>query len=373
MALGDTYVEVTAVGIQGLSGAGAGGYGSTGPQGASGISGASGYIGQDGATGSTGPQGASGIGEGSHGATGQQGNVGATGLTGASGYIGRDGASGVQGASGIGASGSAGSQGASGSTGLTGATGAGIDGASGATGPSGQQGASGIGGASGYIGRDGATGIPGTTGAQGLTGDTGIAGNDGATGVGIIETFTLTTSSTDETLIDLVDITLVRSIKYEMQETSGSSYNASELRLLNSNENVFLTQYGSIGTALGSFNTYFSPIVNNYSSPDIDGGMSYWNGTTLRISTPSNIVMQALLSAIGGTPMTLNSGAYSITLNTAFHEVSAGIFQATTVESHSPLQLISNIAWDGTGFCELRYTPNSSVTTLKYIKTIIEV
>jgi len=83
--------------------------------------------------------------------------------------------------------------------------------------------------------------------------------------------------------------------------------------------------------------------------------------------------MQALLSAIGGTPMTLNSGAYSITLNTAFHEVSAGIFQATTVESHSPLQLISNIAWDGTGFCELRYTPNSSVTTLKYIKTIIEV
>jgi hypothetical protein len=158
-----------------------------------------------------------------------------------------------------------------------------------------------------------------------------------------------------------------------MQETSGSNYNASELRLLNSNENVFLTQYAGIGAPLGVFDTYFSPLNNNYSSPDITAGMSYWNGTTLRISTSNNIVIQALLSAVGSTEMTLNSGAYTITLATAFTEVSPGVYQATTVETHSPLQLISNIAWTGTGFCELRYTPNSAVTTLKYQKTEIEV
>ena len=135
-----------------------------------------------------------------------------------------------------------------------------------------------------------------------------------------------------------------------------------------------MTQYGSIGAPLGEFDTYFSPVNNNYSSPNINTGMSYWNNTTLRISTSNNIVIQALLSAVGSTEMTLNSGAYTITLATSFTEVSpTGIYQATTVETHSPLQLISNIAWTGTGFCELRYTPNSAVTTLKYQKTIIEV
>jgi len=373
----DIFAEVASVGIQGLSSGGTvyvvpGATGSTGPQGvqgasgigASGVSGSSGAQGQAGATGIQGPTG---------GASGPQG---ASGISGASGYIGSDGATGAtgtQGASGIGFTGATGSQGASGATGTQGASGVGLTGATGASGPAGADGASGVGGASGYIGRDGASGIPGTTGAQGLTGATGTAGEQGATGVGIIQTLTFTTSSTDETIIDVIDTTTARSIKYEMQETSDSSYNASELRLLNSNENVFLTQYAGIGAPLGVFDTYFSPVNNNYSSPDINSGMSYWNGTTLRIYTSNNIVIQALLSAAGSTEMTLNSSAYTITLATAFTEVSTGIYQATTVESHSPLQLISNIAWTGTGFCELRYTPNNAVTTLKYQKTEIEV
>jgi len=385
MALNDVYVQVAAVGIQGLgAGTGATGIGATGPTGATGPAGTSvtivgnvatsadlnpsytgnvgdGYITNDtgdlwvwsgstwtnvgkisGPTGSTGPTGATGE-QGVQGATGDQGS---TGLTGATGSQGIQGASGIQG-----------TQGASGSTGLTGATGS--QGVTGATGSQGTQGASGI---DGDTGPQGATGI-GETGATGLT---------GASGAGVQPTTTLVISGTNQAVVDTIDTTLYRSAKYEMQGTAGSRYLATELRVLIDEPNVFLTEYGAIGEQLGDFNTYYSPLTNNYSSPAINnGGMSVWNGTGLRFYTSNNTVIQALLSANTGTVLTLN-GSVAVTLATRFIETDAGIYDATTTTSRGSPLLISNVTWTGTGLVELRFTPLYSSTTLKYIRTTIE-
>lgn len=302
MALGDLFVEVSAVGIQGLSGetSAVGASGATGPQGASGATGSAGV----------------------NGATGSQGQTGASGIQGIDGASGVQGATGAQGASGVGA------------TGLTGATGS-----------QGIQGASGV-------------------GATGLT---------GASGAGVAPTVVYTTSSTNQVVVETIDSSLYRSVKYEMQLTSGSSYQASELRLLIDGVNVFLTEYGIIGDALGNFASYYSPLSNNYSSPSINnGGLSVWNNTGLRFYTTNNTVQQALLSAPVGTVFTFN-GSITATLSTAFVETDAGIYDAVTVENRSPTLLISSVAWTGSGNIELRFTPINSSTTLKYKRTTIEV
>ena len=336
--MADIYAEVTAVGIQGLS--------ST-VNGATGLAGASGATGPSGGpTGATGTQGASGVGaSGVDGSTGSQGASGATG------------SQGVQGATGVGETGATGSQGIQGASGvgLTGATGSqGTQGASGATGSQGVQGATGV----------------GETGATGSQGATGIAG---ASGADVSPTVTFTTSTTNQVVVETVDASLYRSVKYEMQLTSGSSYQASELRLLIDDSNVFLTEYGIIGDALGNFASYYSPLNNNYSSPVINnGGLSVWNNTGLRFYTTNNAVQQALLSATPGTVLTFN-GSITATLSTAFVETDAGIYDAVTVENRSPSLLISNVTWTGTGNIELRLTPVYSSTTLKYKRTTIEV
>jgi hypothetical protein len=406
MALGDIYAEVTAVGIQGLSGTAAGSTGVTITvseiTGASGATGASGIVNEvvgvtalrfDKDTGFNvtdlgggevkvslgsafktikvdGQTDLVAVGEdileivagsgiaittnaGSNpkaltisttGATGA-GTAGATGVAGASGAAGANGASGVAGASG------AGINGASGANGLDGATG--------------PQGNNGVGGA---------TGIRGATGAVGASGigATGIQGASGAAAPGA-EITTFVTASTNEDLIDVIDVETYRSAKYEMQLTSGTDYSATELRLLHSNENVFLTEYGALGDALGNFNTYYSPLSNDYTSPQINnGGLSLWDETTIRVYTTNNAVQQALLSAVETLSIELNSTT-DITLASKFVEVDAGIYEAETVESTGSLVLISRMVWTGTGFVELRFTPVNAVTTLKYTKALISV
>ena len=413
-------------GIQGASGVGTGSHGATGVQGASGVAGASGSIGLTGASGlgftfvgawgatglyyqndvvsynsivytwigpasgnstgspdtdntkwfrSSGLDGAPGL-DGATGYYGATGIPGASGISGASGYIGSDGATGAtgtQGASGIGFTGATGI-GASGATGTQGASGIGFTGATGSTGAIGPTGASGAGGASGYVGRDGATGFRGASGSTGLTGATGNLGPIGASGAGVIsETVFVTDGTTDEQLLEVIDTATVRSVKFEMQVTRGSDVQVSELRLLHDTENVFLNEYGVLGPDLGTFATYFSPLVNNYSSPNINtGGVSYWNGSNLRVYTTSNTVIQALQSIIVGLDVTLN-GTYTVQTTSKFTEVSTGIWQATVTPTRSPLLLLSNIAWDGTGTCELRFTPSGGTTTLKYIRTDLSV
>jgi len=270
-----------------------------------------------------------------------------------------------------------------GTAGATGATGvAGINGASGAVGASG----AGANGASGVSGLDGATGPQGNNGIGGATGIRGATGTSGASGIGATgiqgasgaaapgaNIITFTTSSTDEDLIDILDISLHRSAKYDVQLTSGSSYAVSELRLLHDNANVFLTEYGALGEALGNFVTYYSPISNDYSSPSINnGGLSYWNGTTIRVYTTNNTVQQALLSLVETTSIEIN-GTTDITLASNFIEADAGIYEASTVEDSGTLTYITRIVWTGTGFVELRFTPVNAITTLKYIKTTIDV
>ena len=420
-----------ASGITGASGV-AGATGSQGEQGASGIDGATGIQGASGVIGASGATGSQGV----HGASGHQGASGiqgASGVDGASGVAGLDGDryhttstttftlgdSGSQTitlvdsnldysigqdvvvaydgshrqygnvtafdsgtnaltfdkvrAVGTGTYSSwevnlDGAVGIQGSTGLTGASGVdGATGTDGATGPAGVDGATGVDGASGLQGASGVAGLDGATGAEGATGLT------GATGAGP-ETITFTTSSTAEVVVETINASIYRSVKYEMQVTSGSDYAVSELRLLIDTPNVFLTEYAGLGSPLGSFASFYSPLSNNYSSPDINnGGLSFWNNTDLTIYTSNANVIEALLSAPVSTVISLNSGALSATLASAFTEVNAGVYTATTTTSNSPNTLVTNISWTGSGNIELRFTPVNSITILKYKKVMIEV
>jgi hypothetical protein len=302
----------------------------------------------------TGPIGATGT-QGVQGASGPQGNFGATGIRGASGSIGLTGATGADGV-----------QGATGSIGLTGATGLqGSTGLTGATGVQGIQGASGI---------AGATGIQGASGI-GATGPKGDTGSVGASGIASLQTYTVNASTTNEVVIDTLDPMEVRSVKYEMQITHGTDFQATELRLLIDEPYAYVTEYGSIGTALGQFSAYYSPVTNNYSSPDINiGALSVWNSTNFRVYSNSDAVTMALLSIPVGTSITVTdnaSNSYTLTLATAFSLTSAGILDCTTVQTRSPTKIIDNISWTGTGLAELRFTPFNTLTTIKFIPTII--
>jgi hypothetical protein len=243
---------------------------------------------------------------------------------------------------------------------------------------SGSNGATGIAGASGISGATGVS-VSGATGSAGINGATGVAGINGATGVagatgaGLVQT-TFTTSSTNTTVLETINSTLYRSAKYDMQLTSSSMYQVTELRLLVDLPNVYLTQYGAIGDPLGSFDAYYSPLSSDYSSPDINTvALSFWSGSNVRIYTTNNDVILGLLSAPIGTVFTLNSGATTFTSSALFTEVSAGIYGTTATVSQSPTLTISRIVWAGTGDIELRFTPAYSVTTLKYLRTTIDI
>jgi len=294
--------------------------------------------------------------------------VSSVGIQGISGTGGTAGASGIAGATGPQGTpgGASGPQGASGSTGLQGASGIGATGAQGASGV----GATGIGatGTQGVQGSSGATGVQGASGA-GLTGATGV---EGATGNAVHPVTVFATNSLDQVIVETIDSALYRSLKYDMQVTCGSSYQASELRLLIDEPNVFFTEYGMIGESLGIFSAYYSPLSNDYSSPAINnGGSSIWNTNVLTVYTSNNNVIQGLLSITPGTTITLN-GTINVTTDSAFTEISAGIYSISTVENRSPLLLISRIQWAGSGNIELRFTPDSPVNTIKYIRVAID-
>ena len=313
MAIEDQYVEVTAVGIQGLSGTTAEPI--------------------PGATGATGPQGEQGF-TGATGATGPIGETGATGpqgIDGASGYVGLDGA-----------------------TGQTGATGE-----TGATGP------------------HGASGIQGIDGASGATGHTGSTGPIGATGPGLEAPVVITTTNTDQIVIDSFDPSVFRSAKYEAQIVSGMASNASELRLLVDDPNVFLTEYGVLGEPLGTFSTFYSPLVSSYSGADlVDGAASFWNGFILRIYTNNENLVQALLAIEPETniDVTLLGGATStVTTLHTFSQVSPTSYQVTLHQNNTPSELVTAIEFAGSGLVELRFKPLNASTTVTFIRTPISV
>jgi hypothetical protein len=194
-------------------------------------------------------------------------------------------------------------------------------------------------------------------------------------GGGTVTTITTSSSNTNETLIDSFDPTSVRSVKYELQMSRNSDYQATEIRLVTDLPNIFLTEYGSVGTPLGEFNSYYSPATNNYASPSINNGnISVWNGTNFRVYTSNTTVQLALLAATSGTNITgvdTGSNAYSLTLSSAFRETSSGIYDATTSTSQSPSKLVSSVVWTGSGLSELRFKPNNTSTTVKFIATVI--
>lgn len=190
-----------------------------------------------------------------------------------------------------------------------------------------------------------------------------------------VTTVTTSASNTNETVIDTLDPAFVRSVHYEAQVTCGSQYQSTELRLLISQPNVFLTEYGMLGTSSGNFNSYYSPVTNNYSGGNINnGGSSIWNGTNLRVYTSNTTVQLALLSTVSGTVITgvdSASGAYTATLTTAFTETSTGRYDATTTTNQSPSKLLNSVIWTGTGNVELRFKPDNISTTVKFITTKI--
>ena len=315
----DYNVEVSVAGIQGLDVTTTTQDAQLAAVGIQGLSGANATI--DGATGATGPQ-------GEVGATGAQGNQGASGINGASGTIGVDGATGPQGETG-------------------------------ATGPQGEVGATGA-----------DSTVPGATGVQGATGYT------GATGIGFEPVQSLVISTTDETLIDTIDQNTYRSARYDVQVSTDSNYQATELRLVIDFPNVFLSEYALVGDQLGTFATYYSPPSSSYSGSDLTfGGISVWTGYNVRIYTGNNSLGQALLAAALGTTFnvsTSNMGNYSPTLNGKFTLYTPGIYDGVFDISIGGTAILSAISWTGTGNVELRYTPFNAPTNIKFIRTPIE-
>lgn len=76
----------------------------------------------------------------------------------------------------------------------------------------------------------------------------------------ILETTSVTTSNTDQIVVDSFSATTYRSAKYYAQITSGSSYQMIELSLIHNGTTVYLAQYGDIktGSSLGTFDAEIS-------------------------------------------------------------------------------------------------------------------
>lgn len=70
-----------------------------------------------------------------------------------------------------------------------------------------------------------------------------------------IESTTITTSTTNQIVVDSFSVSSYRSAKYLMQVTSGSSYQMIELSLIHNGTTVYMAQYGDVrtGSSLGTF------------------------------------------------------------------------------------------------------------------------
>ena len=87
----------------------------------------------------------------------------------------------------------------------------------------------------------------------------------------IVETTSITTSTTSQVVIDSFSATTYRSAKYYMQITSGSAYQMIELSLVHNGTTVYLAQYGDVrtGASLGTFDAeIISGTLNILYTPD---------------------------------------------------------------------------------------------------------
>ena len=110
-----------------------------------------------------------------------------------------------------------------------------------------------------------------TTGSLQVTGGVGITGNLYVTAayantitlintntyasIGGMTSNSYTTSSNTQVSIDSFATALYRSAKYQIQMTSGTSYQIVEILLLHDNTNVYITQYASLANSatVGTF------------------------------------------------------------------------------------------------------------------------
>lgn len=77
-----------------------------------------------------------------------------------------------------------------------------------------------------------------------------------------IETYYEETSSTDEAVIDSFSKNRFRSVKYQVQVTTGSDHHTTEILLVHDGAIVYLTEYGTILTD-DSLATFSAGIVGN--------------------------------------------------------------------------------------------------------------
>jgi hypothetical protein len=75
-----------------------------------------------------------------------------------------------------------------------------------------------------------------------------------------IKVLSLTTSSTDQAVLDVFSKETFRSAKYQIQVSNGNSYRTSELIVVHDGSNTYNTEYGIIrvGDDLASFDTDIS-------------------------------------------------------------------------------------------------------------------
>ena len=108
-----------------------------------------------------------------------------------------------------------------------------------------------------------------TTGALTVTGGVGIGGTLNSSVVSISETFdilasNLTTSTTSvNQVLHLVQATSYRTLKYTIQTTSGSDYNAQEILLLHDGSSVYMTEYAQILAGSGLTLSTFDADINS--------------------------------------------------------------------------------------------------------------
>ena len=139
---------------------------------------------------------------------------------------------------------------------------------SGATGIQGITGATGIQGITGTTGITGIQGVTGSTGIQGVIGLTGATGTvnlnnpvfTGTVSVGSISATSAvqaTVATVTQTSIDTWAIASYRSTKYVVQITQGSSYQVSEILVIQNGTVTFNTEFATVmtGSSLASFDT----------------------------------------------------------------------------------------------------------------------
>lgn len=108
-----------------------------------------------------------------------------------------------------------------------------------------------------------------TTGALTVTGGVGIGGTLSSSVVSVNETFdilasNLTTSSTAlNQVVHSVGATSYRTMKYTIQITSGSDYNAQEILLLHDGSTVYMTEYAQILAGSGLTLSTFDADINS--------------------------------------------------------------------------------------------------------------